>query len=322
MSRKKVLDFDPYDVLGVDKDSDESQIIKAFRKAALKWHPDKNPDQQDYAQKMFHQISRALALLTDVAARAAYDQLQAARLARSAFIQRRQQTESQARKRFREELERREADAQQSFKDTEKAQENLEKEIERLRREGSLLLRKEQENVETEMKKRSKQARVISEQIPDLEASVSSEGARIKVKWKRKKNCSVSYDGEALKNIFGKFGDVSTVAVSPGGKPTAIIEFLHCRDAVLIEAETGWKDCPLRVSWLSKPGVPRNSGEISAKKDEQKPDKCCALDVETIRHTASSSALFDDFEAEVLSNMMSNAKRKGCNGSTGKFGDV
>ncbi len=41
------LDFDPYEVLGVEKDAQEAQIVKAFRKAALKWHPDKNPEHKE-----------------------------------------------------------------------------------------------------------------------------------------------------------------------------------------------------------------------------------------------------------------------------------
>lgn len=42
------LDFNPYEILGVDKDSSDAQIVKAFRKAALKWHPDKNPDRKQF----------------------------------------------------------------------------------------------------------------------------------------------------------------------------------------------------------------------------------------------------------------------------------
>ena len=48
------------------------QITKAYRKKALKCHPDKNPD-DPAAVELFHELSKALEVLTDVKAKAAYD---------------------------------------------------------------------------------------------------------------------------------------------------------------------------------------------------------------------------------------------------------
>ena len=39
---KDKLTFDPYEVLGISKGSTDAEVVKAFRKSALKWHPDKN----------------------------------------------------------------------------------------------------------------------------------------------------------------------------------------------------------------------------------------------------------------------------------------
>ncbi|KAG0199622.1 hypothetical protein BGX28_007127 [Mortierella sp. GBA30] len=63
---------DYYNILGVSKDADEDQIKKAYRKLALKFHPDKNsaPD----AQKKFHDISEAYEVLSDKNKRAVFDQ--------------------------------------------------------------------------------------------------------------------------------------------------------------------------------------------------------------------------------------------------------
>ncbi|MEF8879244.1 MAG: molecular chaperone DnaJ [Candidatus Thermoplasmatota archaeon] len=63
---------DYYDILGVDKDASKSEIKKAYRKLALKYHPDKNPS--DEAEEKFKEISEAYAVLSDDEKRRRYDQ--------------------------------------------------------------------------------------------------------------------------------------------------------------------------------------------------------------------------------------------------------
>lgn len=67
---------DFYDILGVSKDATESQIKKAYRKLALKYHPDKNPD-NPAAEEMFKSVSEAYETLGDSNKRREYDQMQA-----------------------------------------------------------------------------------------------------------------------------------------------------------------------------------------------------------------------------------------------------
>lgn len=64
---------DFYDVLGVSKDADEREIKKAYRREAMKHHPDRNPDDPD-AEGKFKEASEAYEVLTDARKRAAYDQ--------------------------------------------------------------------------------------------------------------------------------------------------------------------------------------------------------------------------------------------------------
>ena len=66
-------DADYYDLLGVQKDADEATIKKAYRKLALKWHPDKNPDNKDEAERRFKNISEAYDVLSDAEKRRIYD---------------------------------------------------------------------------------------------------------------------------------------------------------------------------------------------------------------------------------------------------------
>jgi molecular chaperone DnaJ len=63
---------DFYETLGVSKNADEKELKSAFRKLAMKYHPDKNPDDTE-AEKKFKEINEAYEMLKDPQKRAAYD---------------------------------------------------------------------------------------------------------------------------------------------------------------------------------------------------------------------------------------------------------
>jgi len=64
---------DYYEILGVEKDADQKTIKKAYRKLALKWHPDKNPDNAEEAEAKFKEIGEAYEVLKDPKKRKTYD---------------------------------------------------------------------------------------------------------------------------------------------------------------------------------------------------------------------------------------------------------
>ncbi len=64
---------DYYDILGVDRDADQKEIKKAYRKLAKEYHPDRNPDDPEASEK-FKEISEAYGILSDEDKRARYDQ--------------------------------------------------------------------------------------------------------------------------------------------------------------------------------------------------------------------------------------------------------
>jgi DnaJ family protein C protein 9 len=67
--------IDPYEVLGLERTASPDQIKSAYRKAALKTHPDKVPeDKKDEAKERFQQVAFAYAVLSDPARRKRYDE--------------------------------------------------------------------------------------------------------------------------------------------------------------------------------------------------------------------------------------------------------
>ena len=74
---------DYYEVLGASKDTSESDLKKAYRRLAMKYHPDRNPDDAQ-AEKQFKEAKEAYEVLSDGQKRSAYAQFGHAGVDRSA----------------------------------------------------------------------------------------------------------------------------------------------------------------------------------------------------------------------------------------------
>ena len=72
---------DYYEVLGVERTAAAEEIKRAYRKLAVKFHPDKNPD-DPHAEEKFKELGEAYDVLMDPEKRAAYD-----RFGHAAFAQ-------------------------------------------------------------------------------------------------------------------------------------------------------------------------------------------------------------------------------------------
>ena len=280
-----------YDILGLSIESTEKEILKAYKKKALQCHPDKNPDNPK-AVDLFLGISEALKVLTDPQAKSAFDKVlkakEAAKLRTKAY--------DDKRKKFKDDLERRETAAQEDQQKDDMNAERLAAEIKRLREQGSKLLKEQQELIERQLREeRMKQTE---------EESVTP---KIKVKWKcsRQDHQNGGYNDEVLKRIFSKYGAVEAVLLSRKKNGMAIIEFKIPANAALAMAfERGLEDCPFSsLSWLeggtenksSSTSVPSNGEKDSQPQDNSLPTLCASE---------------QDFENLVLMRMRQAEERK------------
>src|SRR5437773_10570134 len=71
MTKANQRDF--YEVLGVTKTASVDEIKSSYRKAALKWHPDRNPEHKHEAEAKFRECTEAYSVLSDPAQRQLYD---------------------------------------------------------------------------------------------------------------------------------------------------------------------------------------------------------------------------------------------------------
>jgi curved DNA-binding protein CbpA len=64
---------DYYQVLEIDREATDEEVRKAYRRLAVRWHPDKNPDNPQLAEKRFKEVSEAYQILSDPVKRADYN---------------------------------------------------------------------------------------------------------------------------------------------------------------------------------------------------------------------------------------------------------
>ncbi|XP_001599974.1 dnaJ homolog subfamily C member 17 [Nasonia vitripennis] len=241
--------LDLYEIIGATITSDESEIKKAYRKKALSCHPDKNPDNPKAAE-LFLQLSKALEILTDAAARAAYDKVVNAR----AQAKLRVKELDAKRKKFKDDLEARE----EAFKRSQTSgytyspksdEEKLKAEIERLKKEGSKLVEEEKERLRQKI-------------LEDLRNGSTNNGysedeCRCKIRWKVDADDTTNggYDYDNLHRFLSKYGEISVLVISTTKKGRGLVEF-KTREAAesAVNYERGLITNPLKLEGIWEKG--------------------------------------------------------------------
>ncbi|XP_059209940.1 dnaJ homolog subfamily C member 17 [Centropristis striata] len=278
---KDILQMDLYGLLGIEITATSKEIKKAYRQKALTCHPDKNPDNPK-AVELFHQLSQALEILTDAAAKAAYDKICAAKKQ----AEERNRKLDDKRKKIKLDLETREQQAEARSQEEVQITRTLEEEIARLREEGSRQLEEEQrlirEQIRREKEEQQQQGGGYTQRNSGVErCSKSNVTPKLKLKWKCKKDDKTNggYSQDLLLRLLQKYGDVSNVIVSGKKRGSAVVEFATVRAAELAaKNESGLSGNPLKISWLegqpeviapaSQPGLFMSSqGSLSNERD-------------------------------------------------------
>ncbi|XP_058129217.1 dnaJ homolog subfamily C member 17 [Anopheles ziemanni] len=247
---KKFSDIDIYGLLEVDIGATEQEIRKAYRKKALQCHPDKNPDNPKAAQ-LFQELSKALEILMDASARAAYDRMLNAKKA----AQLRTKQLDSKRQKLKADLEERERQAKEAatggYKtaSTKTPEELFQEEFDRLRKEGSKLIQEEQELMRKQLQDELRMMQTAT--APSWDPSKH----RVKIRWKADKGdpANGGYSEETLRKFLTKYGDLNALVMSPRKCGSALVEFRD-KDAaeMAVTYEKGRLDNPCTLEWVGE----------------------------------------------------------------------
>ena len=203
-------DTDFYDLLGVTFETSQKDIDRAWRRTALKYHPDKVGN-DPVAKDKFHLAQIGYDLLSDPASKAIYDN------ARSARLQKKRQNDlfEGRRRQMKDDLEARERGVKRPREDEDGDEEKLEREIRRLAEDGKRRRKEREDALRKEMQKESENADVAvgtpasgnghADEVTRVQSTVSEIDRTVKVRWPVDgEGGSITADG--VKNIFSRFG--------------------------------------------------------------------------------------------------------------------
>ncbi|NXL62038.1 DJC17 protein, partial [Chordeiles acutipennis] len=291
---KDLLQRDLYGLLGIGEKASEKEVKKAYRQKALSCHPDKNPD-DPRAAEVFHQLSQALAVLTDAAARAAYDKV---RRAKKQAAERTQKLDEK-RKKVKLDLEAREREAQthENEEDEIRITRSLEQEIIRLREEGSRQLEEQQRLIREQIRLEREQRIQGKQERNGAEGKITP---KLKLKWKCEKEDETrgGYSKDVLLQILQKYGDVLNLLISSRKTGSAVVEFATVKAAEMaVKNEVGLINNPLKISWLE--GQPQNHPSTFLSDSSSQP------------RTSQASVVSErDYESLVMMRMRQAAERQ------------
>jgi DnaJ family protein C protein 17 len=206
------VDF--YKLLGITfENSSESDIRRAYRRTALKYHPDKNADKPDIVEK-FHLLQIANDVLSSPEYKAIYDN---ARRAKQEKEERHQAFEGR-RRQMKEDLENRESASLKRKHQEEEEGDQLQREIQRLAADGKRRRLERQDRLnrerlqEEERLDRERNTRTPPQSMPQSGSGVSEIDRSVKIVWLKQGRADF-LDKTRLEAMFGTFGKLQNVVL-------------------------------------------------------------------------------------------------------------
>lgn len=216
---------DYYELLSVPFDAEESVIKRAYRKASIRYHPDKNPDNKDAADR-FIALGWARDILIDPKLKGEYDRARTRR--REKAFQ--DELLSGNRRKMKEELERREresADFGATLKRKRAADlseaERREQEIQRLAEDGKRRRKEAQDRKEQARKDEEAAAAAAAEPVksPEPRAPRPGESAEldrtVKIRFHREGEMA-TWDKDTVRRMFEKYGKIDSIIMGKDKK--------------------------------------------------------------------------------------------------------
>ncbi|KAH7138778.1 hypothetical protein B0J11DRAFT_23835 [Dendryphion nanum] len=217
IARTTVEDF--YELLGVDYESTDAELKRAYRKTSIKYHPDKNKDDPTAADR-FIRLGIARDILLDATLKAEYDR---SRLRRKEKALQDELLDGRRRK-MKEDLERREregGDLKRKRVDELNEAEKRELEIQRLAEDGKRRRKERQERLERERQEEEASFLQMSPEPETKPAPVPGETTElertIKVRFRREGDAA-SWDKDKVSQMFSRYGKVDSVVMGKDKK--------------------------------------------------------------------------------------------------------
>lgn len=207
-------DTDFYGLLGVTFETSQKDIDRAWRRTALKYHPDKVGN-DPVAKDKFHLAQIGYDLLSDPASKALYDN------ARSARLQRKRQNDlfEGRRRQMKDDLEARERGVKRTREEDEGDEEKLEREIRRLAEDGKRRRKEREDALRRDIQKEAETADAAAQtpgsssghvnQASTSQSTVSEIDRTVKVRWPVEGEGG-SITADAVKNMFSQFGQTES----------------------------------------------------------------------------------------------------------------